>query len=77
LALLSGSLYFGITQFMAKSIVVTPKKRGRPATGRDPVMTVRLPEELIGRLKAYAKRNNQTRSEALRELIERSLKREK
>ncbi len=35
--------YFGKPFFMAKSIKVNQKRRGRPATGRDPVSAVRLP----------------------------------
>ena len=55
---------------MAKSISVKPKKRGRPATGRDPLVGVRIPVELIAELDGWAKHNSVTRSEAVRQLIE-------
>ena len=51
---------------------VTPKRPGRPATGRDPVLTVRLPPSLRFAIEAWAKRQKDTpsRSEAIRRLIE-------
>lgn len=52
------------------SIPVIPKKRGRPATGRDPLLTVRVPEELKQRVEAYAAKQMVTRTEAVRVLIE-------
>jgi hypothetical protein len=56
---------------MAKSIPVIRKKKGRPATGQDPVMTVRLPPELTERVDAWVKsRDAQSRSDAIRQLIE-------
>jgi predicted DNA-binding protein len=60
-----------------KSIKVIPKKkrsRGRPATGRDPVLAVRLPDELRTTVEEWAKKEKVTRSEAIRTLIERGLK---
>jgi Ribbon-helix-helix protein, copG family len=62
----------GNTNFMAKSISVTPEKRrrGRPATGRDPVMTVRLPATLTARIDAHAKSRDETRSEVMRRFLE-------
>jgi hypothetical protein len=60
-----------------KSIKVIPKKkrgRGRPATGRDPVLAVRLPNELRTTVEEWAKKEKMTRSEAIRMLIERGLK---
>lgn len=54
-----------------KSIAVIPKKRGRPPSGgRDPALTVRLPQDLIDRLEAWASDNDVTRSEAIRRLVE-------
>jgi len=60
---------------MAKSISVTPKKRGRgrPATGKDPVMTVRLPKSLTERIDAHAKSRAESRSEVMRRWIEAGL----
>lgn len=55
------------------SIPVTPKRRGRPATGRDPARSVRLSADLESRVSAYADANKVTRSEAIRTLIEGSL----
>ena len=48
------------------------KKRGRPATGRDPVTAIRLPEDLRVRVEAWAARLRDTpsRSEAIRRLVE-------
>ena len=36
---------------MAKSIKARPKKRGRPATGKDPLYGVRIPDELMADIK--------------------------
>jgi hypothetical protein len=56
---------------MKKSIKVTPKKRrGRPATGRDPHVTSRMPPSLIASVEAWAAANDTTRSEAIRCLVE-------
>jgi hypothetical protein len=59
-----------------KSILAKPKKRGRgrPATGRDPMIGLRLPKAKIASLDKWAKANGYTRSEAIRVLIFRSLK---
>jgi hypothetical protein len=59
---------------MATSIQVVPKKRGRPATGRDPLLTVRAPAELIAAIDKWASKDKLARSEAVRQLIERGLK---
>jgi hypothetical protein len=56
---------------LKKSIKVTPKKkRGRPATGRDPHVTSRMPPDLIAEVEAWATANETTRSEAIRRLVE-------
>jgi hypothetical protein len=54
---------------------VIPKKIGRPATGRDPVMAVRLPPALRSHIESWAKQQHDkpTRSEAIRRLIELAL----
>jgi Arc/MetJ-type ribon-helix-helix transcriptional regulator len=51
---------------------VTPKKRGRPATGRDPARTFRLSDQLIESVDAWAaaKDDQPSRSEAIRRLVE-------
>lgn len=57
------------------TIVAKPKKRGRgrPATGRDPMIGLRLPKRATARLDKWAKAGGYTRSEAIRVLIERGL----
>jgi hypothetical protein len=59
---------------MKKSIKVQPKKRGRPATGRDPHIGARFPEELTAEIDAWAKANSTTRSDAMRRLVELGLR---
>jgi Arc/MetJ-type ribon-helix-helix transcriptional regulator len=51
------------------------KKRGRPATGRDPVTAIRLPEDLRVRVETWAtkQRDTPSRSEAIRRLVEMGL----
>ena len=58
---------------MKKSIRVKPKKRGRPATGKDPLVGARLPPAMIDQLDAWASRGSIGRSEAMRRLLERAL----
>jgi hypothetical protein len=54
-----------------KSIKVASKKRRvRPATGRDPHVTSRMPPPLIVEVEAWASANDATRSEAIRRLVE-------
>lgn len=55
---------------MAKSIKVNQKKRGRPATGRDPVSAVRLPPELTAAVDKWGEDHDANRSEAIRRLVE-------
>src|SRR5450631_2036459 len=66
------SACFSVTpKIMKKSIKVTPKKRrGRPATGRDPHVTSRMPPELIAEVEAWAVTNDTSRSDAFRRLVE-------
>ena len=61
-----------VSQIMAKSIPVTQKKRGRPATGHDPVLTIRLPPGLRSKIENWARHQNDkpSRSEAIRRLLE-------
>jgi len=60
---------------MAKSIPVNVKRRGRPATGQNPVSAVRLPTDLTAKIDAWAeKHGSHTRSEAIRRLVELGLK---
>jgi hypothetical protein len=48
------------------------RKPGRPATGRDPVLTVRLPLAVRSAIENWAKqqKDRPSRSEAIRRLIE-------
>jgi len=53
-----------------------PKKRGRPATGRDPMLGFRSPGELTEQIDAYAEENGLPRAAAIRKLVETGLKRQ-
>lgn len=61
---------------MAKSIKQIPKKRGRPATGKNPAVVVRFPPTVIGTIDSWAAKagDDVTRSEAIRRLVELGLK---
>jgi hypothetical protein len=63
---------------MPKSRVVLPKpnKGGRPATGRDPVRTMRLSDEFITKVDSWAEKQDDQlgRTEAIRRLVELGLK---
>jgi len=50
------------------------RKRGRPATGRDPAVTARVPEKAVKMLDRWAKSEGITRGEAMRRLIEAGLR---
>jgi hypothetical protein len=54
----------------------TPKRRGRPATGKAPTRTLRLTDEFIGKVDAWATKqaDEPGRSEAIRRLVELGLK---
>jgi hypothetical protein len=53
----------------------TPKRRGRPATGKDPTRTFRASDEFIANVDAWAAGQNgqPTRAEAIRRLVEMGL----
>jgi Arc/MetJ-type ribon-helix-helix transcriptional regulator len=56
--------------------VLHKKKRGPPATGKTPVASLRLPDQLRGRIDAWiaAQPDPQpSRSEAIRRLLEKAL----
>ena len=57
---------------MTKSIKVHQKKRGRPATGRDPAVTIRLPQSVLDNVEAWSKSQEvePARSQAIRRLVE-------
>lgn len=53
---------------------VTKRKRGRPATGRTPMVGLRLSPGITSQIDAFAsKKGYETRSEAIRHLLERAL----
>jgi hypothetical protein len=55
----------------AMSISVKPKKRGRPATGRDPLIGVRMPSALTEAIDAWREMQDDpppSRSEAIRHI---------
>jgi len=57
---------------MKKPIKVEPKKRGRPATGKDPLMGFRAPPDIRASIVRWAENqpDNPTLSEAIRRLVE-------
>lgn len=59
---------------MKKAISVKQKKRGRPATGFDPMVGVRLNADLIERLDRWSEHHGMTRSEAIRLHVENGIK---
>ena len=61
-----------------KSIKVMPKKRGRPATGKDPVTSLRLPAGLRRSIDVWRGKQGDapSRSEAIRRLVEQALSQE-
>ena len=67
------SAIFPYTKNMAQSTV--KRKRGRPATGTDHVLTVRIPEATIDIIDRWAKREGITRGAAVRRIIEVGLRR--
>jgi hypothetical protein len=64
--------FLGITHFIMKSIKVKPKKRGRPATGKDPLMGFRASPEMRASVVRWAENQPDlpTLSEAIRRLVE-------
>lgn len=61
---------------MAKSIKANLKKRGRPATGKDPMIGARFAPSTVAAIDAWADDSGDgcTRSEAIRRLVELGLK---
>jgi len=59
---------------MKTSIDVIRKKRGRPETGVDPMLTFRAPSGLIERIELWGMQQGMpTRSQAIRRLVEKGL----
>ena len=67
----------GIPIPRGQSIADQPKRRpGRPATGKDPVLSVRIPAELHAAVAAWIESQPEpkpSRSEAVRRLLEKAL----
>ena len=61
---------------MAKSITDNPKKRGRPATGKDPMVGVRMSEKFQEEIRLWARKQGSDLSlaAAIRRLVEIGLK---
>jgi hypothetical protein len=60
----------------ASNKVILKKKAGRPATGNDPVRAIRLSDEFLAKVDAWAASQDDEpgRSEAIRRLVELGLK---
>jgi hypothetical protein len=54
---------------MGKAISVKRKRPGRPATGSDPLVGVRLPESMIAALDSRAAQHGTTRSQLIRDAV--------
>jgi hypothetical protein len=48
-------------------------KMGRPATGHDPSVSVRIPQEILDQVMRWAEKNNWSRSTAIVGLLEHGL----
>jgi hypothetical protein len=61
---------------MKKSINVDKKKRGRgrPATGHGTMVSSRIPPAIVEVIDGWASKNDTTRSDAIRRLVELGLK---
>ena len=53
---------------------IVPKKRGRPATGRDPVVAVRLPADLVVAVERATVARKIPRSQVIRDALAEYLK---
>lgn len=58
---------------MKKAIPKLEKKRGRPATGKDPVMSLRMPPEIRERAEDVADSKGITLSKAIIEVLAKHL----
>lgn len=71
---LPSRLHFRYTFIMTKSISVHQKRgRGRPATGRDPLVSARVPADVIAKIEEWAAKNGCTRSIAIAALLAKAL----
>ncbi|WP_439406736.1 hypothetical protein ACNJX9_35515 [Bradyrhizobium sp. DASA03076] len=55
---------------------VMPKKRGRPATGNDPVRSLRMPDELMDHIDTWSadQEDRPSRAESIRRLVKLALR---
>lgn len=71
---LASALTLGYAQNMKASTEKDkPKKKGRPATGKDPMVGFRSPPELTARIDGFAAGAGMKRAEAIRRLVEKGL----
>lgn len=54
---------------MGMAIRVIPKKRGRPATGKDPLVSFRFPADLLAALDERAQAQGLSRSQLVRQML--------
>ena len=66
----SPRLAYTLYGIMTKSISTRRKKRGRPATGSEPMFGLRISNELMTEIAKWAEANDTNRSEAIRRLVE-------
>lgn len=57
------------------TVSVKQKRRGRPPTGRDPLVGIRLPVETVAKVDEIAQADGSSRSVVIRQAIEREIKR--
>jgi len=62
---------------MDTSIIKAKPKRGRPATGKDPMLGFRSPPELTAQIDGFAEKQSIPRSQAIRRLVEKGLNHDK
>ena len=67
---LAAFLLYGIVAGQSSTISVIRKRRGRPATGVDPLVAVRIPASTTARVDDWGRAKGFSRSEAIRQLIE-------
>ena len=70
------SYYFWYAKNRSGSVAEEKRPRGRPRTGRDPAVTVRIPEQTGAAISDWIERQPEpkpSRSEAIRRLIDQAL----
>ena len=69
-ALVTGSPFMYTRSMAMSTLTVHKKKIGRPATGHDPAVTVRIPAEVLKKVEKWAKANGFSRSAAIAFFLE-------